>query len=118
MSFTNTIRCIDKRHTTKLLNKVPTPRVSHTEISQIKTILSEIGQENIAKLSEPEVDTEIFSPRRGLDLTAIKTKKLELEKSIKDYTRPEKPSKPRRGAEQPKKAIKAKIANKKVEKNK
>lgn len=115
MSFTNTMKCFDKRHTTKSLNKiVPTPRVSHTEITQIKTILAEIGveQENIGIATTPENNCEIFSPRRGLDLTAIKTKKLELEKSIKEYTRPEKPEKPAK----PKKVIKAKIANKKVEK--
>jgi hypothetical protein len=133
MSFSNTMKCFDKRRTTKLntiVNDeiVPPPLAEVTEISQIKTILAEIGveQENIAKLSEPENNCEIFSPRRGLDLTAIKTKKLELEKSIKEYTRPEKPAKPLRlcrpeyrGAEpKPRRGVTAKIANKKVENNK
>ena len=110
MSFTNTIRCM-KKQASQPRNLKSAPEFIITELAtpnftQIKTILSEIGQENV------ELETnEIYCPRKSLDLSSIKNKKLELEKSIKDYTRPEKPSKP-----QPKKIIKAKIANKKLEK--
>ncbi len=108
MSFTNMIRCM-KKQTSQPRNLKSAPEFIITELAtpnftQIKTILSEIGQENV------ELETnEIYCPRKSLDLSSIKSKKLELEKSIKDYTRPEKP-------EKPKKVIKAKIANKKVEK--
>ncbi len=79
-----------------------------TEFSQIQTILSEIGQENVELESN-----EIYSPRKSLDLSSIKSKKLELEEKMINYA-----SQLRQRPEKPKKIIKAKIANKKLENNK
>ena len=120
MSFQNTIKCMNK------FNMIQKPIVSSLADSRKSLTLSDnpIWTEDIQKLNkkitemvsefaEPDVEDgiaiEIYSPRKSLDLDLIKTKKLELEKSIKNYKRPEKPGKP-------KKVINSKIANKKLEK--
>ena len=114
MSFQNTIRCMNKqtrvRSVTVNTDAVNTYLNTDTNdfsekcrqlegiLNNIKHTESELVEENpqvtTSSLDEIVLQQKLVSPRKSLDLASIKTKKIELEKSIKDYKRPEKPSKP------------------------